>query len=273
MKLRDRTRAARPVQIVLNEHDPWDIEGFQRCWALSDVTIDGTAKVPLKQLYGPQNVLKPDDLSGAGNNGEIRATIAALSPGEHEVAFMYDVGIVTNPATFRGIDGKPGTPDKWPPTVSRWQTVVKRKVTVVPQDQSPLTTITDPARDPFKSSKLTVEEALVRPATGGVELVINWKVTGNPDPVASYRIAVQAGEERIDFGKMVFGVVSRHGTYRSMPDRKQLKSLPASVRSIDIILTPDPVPAEEFIEVKEVWGGPLELKDVPLGRFDGETPK
>jgi hypothetical protein len=119
---------------------------------------------------------------------------------------------------------------------------------------------------------LTVEEALVRPATGGVELAFSWKLKGTADPAASYQIFVQAGSERIDFGKMVFGSTGR-GSLRSMPDRKRLRSMPADVRSIDVILTPDPAPAEEFVEFKEIWGKPLELKDIPLQRFDVESAK
>jgi hypothetical protein len=273
IKMRDRARTGQAVQLVLNAHEPWDIEGFQRCWALSDIMLDGSTKVSIKQRYNQQDVLAGDALSGTGRDGEFEAALPRdLSPGEHEVVFTYEVGIVPQSATFRGIDGKPGTPDKWPQTVSRWQAVVKRKITITPKDQSPLTIITDPARDPFKSATLTVEEALVRPATGGVELALNWKLKGNVDPAASYQVFVQAGTERIDFGKMVFGSYGG-GTMRSMPDRKRLNSLPPDVRSIDVILTPDPARAEEFIEFKEVWGLPLELKDIPLQRFDVEPSK
>jgi hypothetical protein len=273
IQLRKTARAGEPIPIVFNVHEPWDIPGFQRCWAVSDMTVDGAKFTPIDR-YNHKEPLKPDQLSGGGPGGEVQAELpSALPPGEHEIAITADVGIVPDNAAFRGIDGRPGTPDKWPATLSRWQTVVKRKITITAKDQSPLKIITDPNRDPFKSTSISVAEALVRPATQGVELAIKWNVDNKVSPVLSYRIWVQAGGQRIDFGTMVVGSYSSGSTIRSIPDRQHLKSLPPDVRSIDITLEPDPKPAEQFTSIEEVWGQPLELKNAALERFDVEPAK
>ncbi|MDQ3441731.1 MAG: hypothetical protein M3478_15425, partial [Planctomycetota bacterium] len=127
--------------------------------------------------------------------------------------------------------------------------------------------VTDPSKDPFKSSTIDVEQALARPATRGVEIVIKWKVTGEPSPVAAYRVWVLTGADKIDYGTLVVGKMPG-GAINSSSSSTIVKMLPPNVRSIDVLLAPDPKVAEQHIGLTEIWGQPLELKDVTLERFD-----
>ena len=52
--------------------------------------------------------------------------------------------------------------------------------------------------------------------------------------------------------------------------RGRVKSLPADVTQINLSFEPEPKGAERYSEVEEMWGSPLEIKDVPLERFDLE---
>ncbi len=126
--------------------------------------------------------------------------------------------------------------------------------------------MTDPTRDPFLSSKITVEQALARPSSKGVDLVIKW-VTLEPSPVAAYHVWLQAGGEKIDYGTLIVGKLA-DGTVNSYTSNKTVKSLPADVTTIDVLLTPDPKTAERHMGIEEIWGQPLELKAVTLERFD-----
>ena len=145
---------------------------------------------------------------------------------------------------------------------------MKRKITVVAKDQPLVALVTDPARDPFKSSTIAVEQLLARPSSrGGVEVVIKWKMTGQPTPVAAYHVWLQTPAEKIDYGTLVAGKLA-DGSINSYSSAKVVKSLPPDVTTVDVLLTPDPKVAEQHIGLEEIWGQPLEIKGVTLERFD-----
>ena len=144
---------------------------------------------------------------------------------------------------------------------------MKRSITVVGKAQPLVALVTDPARDPFKSSTLSVEQALARPSSRGVELVIKWKVTNEPSPVVAYRVWLQAAAEKINYGTLVAGKLT-DGTISSYSSSSVVKSLPPEVTSLDVLLTPDPKAAEQHVGLEEIWGLPLEMKGVTLERFD-----
>ena len=268
MTMRKLTREGEPIPVVLNEHEPWDLNGVRRVWAITDIAAENGSKLTAQQRYGPKAPLAPDALSGTGREGNAQvALVHGLPPGEHELTFAYTVGVAPDNTTFVGLDGKPGTPDKWPPTVARWTATVKRKITVVAKDQPLVALVTDPARDPFKSSTISVEQALARPSSHGVELVIKWKVTNEPSPVLAYRVWLRTGAEKINYGTLVAGKLT-DGTISSYSSSSVVKSLPPEVTSLDVLLTPDPKAAEQHVGLEEIWGLPLEMKGVTLERFD-----
>jgi hypothetical protein len=268
MTMRKLAREGEPIPIVLNEHESWDLNGLRRVWAITDITAGNGSKLMAQQRYGPKAPLPPDALSGSGREGNAQvALVHALAPGEHELTFAYTVGVVPDSTTFVGLDGKPGTPGKWPPAVARWTATVKQKITVVVKDQPLVALVTDPARDPFKSSAIAVEQLLARPSSRGVELVIKWKVTSEPSPVVAYRVWLQAGAEKINYGTLVAGKLP-DGSISSYSSSNVVKSLPPDLTTVDVLLTPDPKAAEQHIGLEEIWGQPLEIKGVTLERFD-----
>ena len=196
----------------------------------------------------------------------------SLPVGDHELTFTFDLGVVGEQGTFRGLDGRPGTADKWAGALAQWQTVVKHKVRVVDKDQPVIEVVTDPQANPLKSVTLTVEQVLARPATKGTELFIKWKYAGDPEPALSYRIWVQAGEQKIDFGRLTMATIGRSSRC-SLSSRRTVKSLPADVKTIDVLLTPDPKVAEECIGLERIWGQPMQFHNLGVERFDLEQLK
>jgi hypothetical protein len=212
--------------------------------------------------------MQPDELSGAPDSGsEMQLVIPhALPPGEHEITITRDVGIIDENTTMRGLDGKPGTPDKWPSPTARWQSVVKKKLTIVPKDAPVLEIVTDANADPFKSGTLVVEQALVRPASQGKEIVLKFKSTGNLTPLLSYRVWLQpsGGGEKINYGTVVIGGNGYHSA--SVVSRQT--ELPADVTMVDLRFEVDQAAAERFVGVEQIWGHPHVIKNVKLERFD-----
>jgi hypothetical protein len=166
--MRSRARQDDPIAIRLNEFEPWNLADMQLCWALTDIVADGkTTLTPQLRFLAlaagrpfgqAPPATRPGLLSGTERVGMMEVQIPqSLPPGEHEIALTFEMGMLPMQTTLRGIDGRPGTPDQWPPAVARWQSVVKRTITVRPRDQSPVDLITDATRDPFKTASIIVE--------------------------------------------------------------------------------------------------------------------
>src|SRR5262249_22830424 len=158
----------------------------------------------------------------------------SLPPGEQELSFTFDLGAVAENSTYKGIDGKPGVPAKWPGPIATWQQVVKQKVTIVQADQPMVEVITDPQRDPFKTFSIGVKSALARPSSRGIDIIINWQIVGGAEPPVCYRVTGIAGAQKIELGGMA--IRGNGGPNMSFIN---VKSLPADAASLDILFTPD----------------------------------
>jgi hypothetical protein len=171
---------------------------------------------------------------------------------------------------MRGLDGKPGTPDKWPSPIAQWTSIVKKKVKIVPPGASVLEVVTDPQQDPFRNGdSIGVEEALARNSSKGVELVIKFKINGRITPPVSYHVYMLAGGVRLDYGGLVLGTGSaRSGGYHSATTSKTFPALDPSLQTMELLLEPDEKPAEQFPSIETVWGGPYRIRNVKLQRFD-----
>ncbi|HEY7088568.1 MAG TPA: hypothetical protein VH518_10795, partial [Tepidisphaeraceae bacterium] len=272
IRTRPRWRQGQPIDVDLELRQPWNLPGSQFVWALRDVKADDGSTLAPTSRYNEKapTAANPDQFSGAnqGNSDSSAKLTQNLSPGDHELTFTFDLGAVPERSTFRGLDGRPGTADKWPNPTTTWQTTVTRKVTIVPADQPVIDVITDPQQDPLKLGvKITVEQALVRPSSRGVEIVIKFKVDGSADPALAYHTSLLAGGQKIDFGSLM-SARTRYGSTSGMNDTHVVKSLPADVKSIDILFTPDPKVAEGTVGVEKMWGGEYKIESVPLERFD-----
>jgi hypothetical protein len=271
--MRKHARAEQPIEVEIDGGEPWNLPGMRGCWALRDVkTADGKV-INLVTAYNENSptAKHPDQFSGNNQHGDVGLKLLhQLGPGEHELTFTFDIGTVSDRAIFRGLDGKPGTANKWPTPISTWQATVKHKVTLVAQDQSIVDLVTDPTLDPFQRISLKIEKALARPSSqqGKSEIVITWAAGDHADPPLSYQVTLVAGGERIDFGRIFTGKTANNSSTSNMTGTKVVRSLPPDVKSIDVLFTPDPKNAERFLGVERIWGGEYKIENVPIERFD-----
>ncbi|MGB7160894.1 MAG: hypothetical protein WBD40_22715 [Tepidisphaeraceae bacterium] len=270
LKVRDRAREGEPFLVEM-VHESWDLPNLQRCYWLSGIVADGSTKLTPKLRHN-EAITLPEAFSSAGG-GQLDLLVAgALPPGEHELTLTYEMGVVPKQATLRGIDGKPGTPDKWPTPVSRWQGSVKRKITIKPKDAQILRLVTDDAANPLQAAPLTMEQALIRPASRGVELAVHWKTAGTPSLPVSYRVRAQLGDQSVECGTILTGRAGSMSFSSHNELRARLNSLPPDVKHVHFSLEPNPRDAERHTEIQAVWAQPMEIRDVPLERFDLAAP-
>jgi hypothetical protein len=278
VRTRPRWRQGQPIDIEFDLRQPSNLPGLQLVWSLKDVKAEDGSTLTPRSRYNERapTAANPDQFSGAnqGNSDSAARFTHNLTPGEHELTFTFNLGTVPERSTFRGLDGRPGTADKWPNPTSNWQTVVKKKVIIVSSTEPVIEVINDPRQDPLKLGvKLTIEQALVRPSSRGVEVVIKFKIDGSADPALAYHVSLLAGDQKIDFG-MLLTARTKYGTTSGMNDTHVFKSFPADVKSIDVLFTPDPKVAEEYVGIERMWGGEYKIEAVPLERFDlGQPPK
>jgi hypothetical protein len=109
---------------------------------------------------------------------------------------------------------------------------------------------------------------MARPSSRGVEIVIKWSAGDHADPPLSYRVTLIAGDQKIDHGSIFTGRIGSNSSSSRMTASQVIKTLAADVRSIDILLTPDPKNAEDFVGVERIWGVEHKIENVKLERFD-----
>jgi hypothetical protein len=267
-------RRDEPIDVQLEVvRSPWNIPGSKFCWSLRSIEADG-AKLSMRTFYNERSATAghPDQFSGGSYTHDRLKVQHSLAPGDHELTFTFDLGAVPERAVFRGLDGKPGPPEKWPAPIAKWQTTVKRTIHVVGPADATIALITDPQSDPLPGTSLKIEQIVTRPATGGLDLVIKWKYSGQPSVPLSYHVTVQAGDQKIDYGNFFLASL-RGGTTSNISDHCTIASLGADVKTVDVLLTPDAKPAEQNPGIDQIWGEPLSFKKVPVERFDLEHSK
>jgi hypothetical protein len=271
LNLRPRAHQGEPLVVDGRLYEPWTLEGMQLCWSLGSVIVDGTTKLTPQLRYGSRGAAEnADQFSGTGTNGQLDLKLPqSLPPGEHEIAFTFDVGTVSDRAIFHGMDGKPGTADKWPSAIATWRTVATRKVIVVGKDQPVIDLVTDPASDPANGFTLSVSDAVMRPSSHGRgDLLLRWKATGIPAMPICAHVVVLAGDRRIDYGQYMF-IRQSGGTSSSYNDSVSLRQpIPPDVKQVDVVLEPDPKAAQAYPKIERIWGKPIRISNVPLQRFD-----
>lgn len=244
-----------------------DFEGMQSCWVLNKVVADGATPMTVKDRYrnGPDH---PDMRSGSERYSHHEWQLAEpLSPGEHELVFVFDMGVVPAGAQFRGMDGRPGSAEKWPSPVAQWQETITHKINVVAQDQPLVKVVEDESIDPRRDVGIAVQSAVVRPSQGGSQLALKWKYASPLQIPLVYRIEGMAGGQKIDCGQFVL-VSQNNGSMTSISDVRDIPKLPPEAKTLDLKLIPSPKIAEGFEEIDQILGGEVEIKNIPLERYD-----
>ena len=185
--------------------------------------------------------------------------------GEHEMVFELDWGLLSDirPLTNR-FGGRPGQAEHWPKTLVRRVLTAKVPIRVVQPDFSPITLITDPARDPSAGGAISFTSIQVITGEKGLSLRPQYQ-PGRPAIPVCFRIRMKAGGKQCDLGW-----AGAHQGMSTSSGGGQIDSLPADLREAVVVLEPAPDIAEEHMTVDEIWGKVIVIERVPLDRYDLE---
>jgi hypothetical protein len=268
--LRDRFREGEVIHIgQQHSAQPWNLSGMKLCWSLESVVADHSIPLSPTPTYG-KNSFGSDLPSGTGPGYFQTLDFSQQLPvGEHQLTFSFVLGTVSDQATFRGTDGKPGTPDKWPNPFCTWKRSFTKKITVVRKDQPVISMVSDDALDPAKTMTLQISEALMRPSSRGAgEIALKWKPSGACPAPISMRVTIRAGDRSISAGAFTYKSDGGSASWGYGGPALVKQPLPPGITTIDVLMTPDPKALEDSPTVNRIWGKPIRINDVPLERFD-----
>lgn len=246
---------------------PWNLPGVEAAKALRAVkTADGRALALAPEYDDRPDAASSDaDQFSAAGHGDLAGKLKLdLPPGEHTLTFVLDAGVLKEGTLPEIVQGRPGQARHWPQTRARWTMEVPVKVTVVPPDQSPIELVNDPLLDPQKAGGIKVKRAGVIRTGMGPRLKVELEVGRLTVPI-SFDVIVKVAGEEIRIGRHVSSGDGRSWTTELA---HTFTALPPEVRALDVTLRPNPAHAEELPGIGRIWGGTIELRNVPLQRHD-----
>ena len=268
VRLRPRSRNGKAPAFRVENAPVLDLVGLRGLIALREVTVDGVA-VDLEPRFTvgkTRHVLS----GGAGRPIEAEITLP-LEAGTHTVVFQLDRGAIGEQTNLDlRYEGRPGQADRWPTTLWKQSLTMTRKLEVLPRGQHAVDLVTDPKLDPTKCvtvSAITVS-AHHEARRDRLELSPRIQIINPPVP-AVFRVCVELdGEKRQIYQYGAFSKGNSRGASSGMGSR--IDDLPPALKSIKVILEPDPDFAEDSLDVDSIWGQPIVIENVKLERDDLE---
>ncbi|MFO0873704.1 MAG: hypothetical protein U0575_06995 [Phycisphaerales bacterium] len=210
----------------------------------------------------------------------------ALSPGAHVVEFDVERVFIDGKAppdydehprwqsTFEALDSLPDPPGTEDRRLARDVVTLSREIVEVGENDTLRASIVDPARREAVVSGIRLSAAEVLPSRSGSGLAVRIHIDVAPSigncPIVMIP-TVRFGAHEVHGSTLVLRWVSPEGSIVADVDQRivlRLAELDPSIRSIDVILTPDLHTPLGDASVDGAWGEPIEIKDVPLVRKD-----
>src|SRR5439155_4789923 len=120
---------------------------------------------------------------------------------------------------------------------------------------------------PRSSGAIKVKAVRVIRSGAGQRVTADFSIDGNRVP-CSFDVFLRLAGVEYPIG---FHVVTGNRSM-STEHSKDFPSLPADLRTADLIFRPNPAHAEGVAGIDRVWGGTVKLSNLPLQRYDLEAP-
>ena len=263
-----RVAAGETLAFRVKYGGPWNLPGAEFVKALRTVKLpDGreAAVVSERERHARTNQPPNPDLLSATGVWDVEGRVKVdLPPGEHTLTFSVDAATLPQGSMPRVVEDKPGQVRHWPSGPARWAVDVPVKVTVVQKGGAVVERVTDAPLDPRAGIK--VKSARVVRQGAGQRLVVELDV-GRPKTPLSFDVVLRvAGKEHPAGMHVVSGTRTTYAEHAV-----DFPALPAEVTAVDVVLRPNAAHAQALAGIDRIWGGEIELKDVPVRRYDLEA--
>jgi hypothetical protein len=257
-------RSGARLPVVVHSGEYFQLPGAEFVYALRLVTMDGKAKsVVAMDQYPDRHPANPDYLSAMGTSDIYGSMIMDVPAGDHMLGFTIDSAVLQEKTAPQIGNNKPGQADRWPRGRAMWSDVITLPIKVIPSDQSPITLVTDPAFNPRRTGAIHLKTIRIIRSGDGVRATADLSIDGTSMP-CSFDVRLRIAGQEHAMGSIVTAVNSSSSSWNSC----DLPSLNESVQTADVLLRPSPAHAEGVPGIDHVWGGPIDLLDIPLQRYD-----
>ena len=259
----DRVRVGQTIRYSINYGGHWELPGVQFVKALRQVRLSTGEVLPLNSEFAGERAANPDWFSQTGVWGLEGIIKHSLPPGQYELIFDVDAGVLPEKAPLVAIDRKPGQQDRWVTPRQTWSVSVPVKLTVLGADEQVVGTTEDPTMDPTAHFAPTLMARTADRGTG-VAIDLDYQYDGKSPVPVSFDVFLRIGETEHKVG----GFASSGGRSSYSSDLQLRDGLPPQIVVADVILRPNPKHAEQFPGVKQVWGKPITFESVRIERYD-----
>lgn len=243
---------------------PWQLPGCEYVYALRQVSVAGGGTLDIKSDRNP-NALKPnpDYLSAKAPTEITGKTSLNLPPGKYTLVFTIDAAVLVANTAPLAVNNLPGQAGGWPKGHAAWTEVINVPIEVVSADQSPIALVADPTVDPNRTGAVKINAIRVIREGTGQHVTVDMAINGNIVP-CSFDVTLRIDGNQYPIGWFVASQNS--SSIRGLA--LHLEGLNSGVQTADVLLRPNPAHAEGIAGLERIWGGPVDVLNVPLQRYD-----
>ena len=233
-----------------------DFLGLVLMTAPLSATVDGQ---PVKQAYGSGHSW---NIQHFGNT----LTLPKLAPGKHKLRLEALSALVAKD-DLAGLPSQ-SPPEDWPPAKKLWTRFAELEFTIYPRDADIVVLTEDPALDPVNNGSLGIKSAIVRSKGVRSQAVLNFNF-GNTTPVPiSFDVSLRVVDQLIPCGRIQAFSTAQSSSRSGEELTVELDRLAPEIRTVDIVLTPNPKAVEQYASVHRIWGREVVFQQVRLIRQD-----
>jgi hypothetical protein len=126
-----------------------------------------------------------------------------LSPGEHMLTFVTDIGVIGKGTARKVANNRPGQPANWPTGGLRWSVETPVKLTVVGPGEAAIPMASDPTLDPAGAIKFTAKAIRAEGRRTASRVEVELVSGGQPAVPISADLVLRNRRARIPAGSMV----------------------------------------------------------------------
>jgi hypothetical protein len=231
--------------------------GVECLWDVKQLSIDGQP-CEFRQRYR-----RRDHWAGTCE--------ASFKAGQHQLLVEIECAYIDTDKLI-GLITDDLPPDRWPKARKRWKTTITATLSVFAPGEAMVTLVKDADRLPDAAALLKIEHLVAQADKDGrTKLVLQIGAPAGPAIPVSFDVTAELNDTTLLLGG--YWMINREDGHISSSSQviHRVDALEPSVRSADIIFTPNPVHVESRSEVTQIWGREIVFRGVPIERFDLET--
>jgi hypothetical protein len=223
-------------------------------WSIKEATFGGEPLIIKKRIH-------------KGLSGDATLEQPVLAPGSYDLEVTLVAAYVES-KMLTSVDRDNPSPANLPQTIKRWTVSTKQTLQVAGHNPKAVALSIDPSLDP-QTDGMQPQYIAVESVDGRKRVIVKMMMGGLYKGALSYDVSVVLGGRRYEVGFICYeGRSTGHRRGSTWQPIVMLDALDPKINSADILLTPNPRHAMQYLDADTVWGEPSFFKDIPIKRYD-----